>query len=73
MFYEIICCHLGGGEDPKENLDIWGGGGGNSEKNGNFQIFTYPPPPLINNERSLTLACTLFLLYKNLVYKDVKG
>ena len=38
--------------DPKFFLDIffWGG---DPRKNGNFQIFTHPPPPLINNERSL--------------------
>ena len=35
---EIFCCHFGGG--------------GGSEKNGNFENFQ-PSPPLINNERSL--------------------
>ena len=31
--------------------------GGDPKKNGNFQIFTHPPP-LINNERSLTVVIT---------------
>ena len=42
---------LGEVGDPKKSLDIFFGGG-DPKKNGNFQIFTHPPP-LVNNERSL--------------------
>ena len=79
LFFKKTCKYrtLGGGG---------GGGGGGPEKkfayfggiqknNGNFQIFTHPPPLLINNERSLRIGTcknTVFIK-KRIKTSNVQG